>query len=40
MGLQNIAQNMLAQAEGQAKTNGIDELSPLQNQVIVPDNWT
>jgi len=29
---------MLAQAKRQAKMNGIDELSPLQNQVTAPDN--
>jgi hypothetical protein len=30
---------MLAQAEGQAKMNGIDELGPLENQVTAPDDW-
>jgi len=29
---------MLAQAEGQAKTDGLNELGPLQNQVITPHN--
>jgi hypothetical protein len=29
---------MLAQAEGQAKTDGIKELDPLQNQIVVPHN--
>jgi hypothetical protein len=38
MGLQNKAQNMLAQAERQAKTDSIDKLGPLQNQVTAPDN--
>jgi hypothetical protein len=39
-GLQNNAQTMLAQAERQAKTDSIDELGPLQNQVTVPDTRT
>jgi hypothetical protein len=38
-GLHNNAQNMLAQAKGQAKMNGIDELGLLQNQVTALDNW-
>jgi hypothetical protein len=29
---------MLAQAEGQAKTNGIHKLGPLQYQVTAPNN--
>jgi hypothetical protein len=29
---------MLTQAEGQAKMNGVDKLSPFQNQVTMPDN--
>jgi hypothetical protein len=29
---------MLAQAKGQAKMNGIDELGPLQNQVTTPND--
>jgi hypothetical protein len=37
-GLQNKAQNMLAQTERQAKTDGIDELGPLQYQVTAPNN--
>jgi hypothetical protein len=37
-GLQNNAQNMLAQAERQAKTDGIQELGPFQYQVTTPSN--
>jgi hypothetical protein len=29
---------MLAQAEGQAKIDGINELGPLQNQMTAPHN--
>jgi hypothetical protein len=38
-GLQNNAKNMLAQAERQAKMDGIDKLGFFQNQVTAPDNW-
>jgi hypothetical protein len=37
-GLQNNAQNMLAPAERQEKSDGIDELGPLQYQVTASDN--
>jgi hypothetical protein len=37
-GLQNNTQNMLAHIERQAKTDGIEELGPLQYQVTGPNN--
>jgi hypothetical protein len=36
--LQNNSQNMLAQTEGQAKTDGIYALGPLQYQVTAPND--
>jgi hypothetical protein len=37
MGLQNNAQNMLAQAKRQVKTDSIHELGPILNQVTASD---
>jgi len=36
--LQYNTQNMLSQAEGKAKIDGINELGPLQNQIATPHN--
>jgi hypothetical protein len=38
MGLQHNTQNMLAQAERQAKVNCIDKLGPFQDQITAPSN--
>jgi len=37
-GLQHNTKNMLAQAERQSQADGIQELSPLQNQITPPNN--